>query len=223
MAAKSSPLRPKWLSNITLVCPCCGKDRNAANTPLYEQEMKNHYSSLHGRTPEEQREAFMKMVPYFAMTHNRFGTPEKNMANYLQQWACNACIQKGRAVPADVRRQYVMGMGSPMPSYMHLMFRCKKCKKEFLFAASEQRFWYEDLRLSIDIHPINCAACRKTVRHAKYLNARLAELLKVKPLLAPQLEEIAKVYAEMGNEEKAALFERRHKNAMKRKTGSGEG
>jgi hypothetical protein len=219
MSSASNPSRPKWLSKITLTCPCCKKERNATNTPLLDQELRSKDAYRFRGTAEEQKEAFMQMAPYLATAHSRFGTPELNMANYLYQWACNACIQKRRALLADVNRQYVMGMGSPMPSYMHLGFRCKKCRKEFMFSASEQKFWYEDLHLSIDIHPINCAACRKTVRHEKYLHARLAELLRLKPLLPEHLKEIASVYAEMGNEEKAGLFERRFKNALKRKTG----
>ncbi|CAM3248381.1 hypothetical protein STSO111631_09650 [Stackebrandtia soli] len=77
-------------------------------------------------------------------------------------------------VLADPDRQN-RGMWGPKYFYADDRRRCLDCHADFVFSATEQRFWYEALGFSFDSRPIRCAPCRRTRRRPNVLNARLAE------------------------------------------------
>jgi len=60
----------------------------------------------------------------------------------------------------------------PRHWYVDAAFRCRDCRNEFVFTASEQRFWYEDKRFWIDSLPTRCPACRKEQRTLLNLRKR---------------------------------------------------
>lgn len=91
----------------------------------------------------------------------------------------------GTAVFADVSRQnYPL---FPRPIYVDMLKTCRTCHRPFLFYANEQRFWFETLRLPIDVDCVNCVPCRKHARRVKasldrYANALNAARLDAKDM-----------------------------------------
>ena len=69
------------------------------------------------------------------------------------------------AVRADVTKQDFTVC--PRHWYVDAVFRCIDCGSDFLFSATEQRFWYEDRRFYVDSRPTRCVACRKKERARK--------------------------------------------------------
>ncbi|WP_438015124.1 zinc-ribbon domain containing protein [Sorangium sp. So ce315] len=78
------------------------------------------------------------------------------------------------AVRADVSRQ-VFGMGGPVLFYVDRQRRCRTCGEDFVFRATEQRYWYETLRFLIDADAVDCARCRREIRQGKARAAQHAE------------------------------------------------
>src|SRR5689334_8335773 len=69
------------------------------------------------------------------------------------------------AVRADVTKQdYTV---CPRHWYVDAVFRCIDCGNDFLFSATDQRFWYEERRFYVDSRPNRCVACRKKERNRK--------------------------------------------------------
>ena len=68
-------------------------------------------------------------------------------------------LDYGKAERADVEKQnYTV---CPRCWYVDATFVCRDCKAEFVFSASEQRFWYEDRQFYVDSLPRRCVGCRK--------------------------------------------------------------
>ena len=66
---------------------------------------------------------------------------------------------------ADITRQnYTV---CPRHWYVDAIFRCADCGTEFHFPASEQQFWYEELKFYVDSLPRRCPGCRKKERARK--------------------------------------------------------
>ena len=70
-------------------------------------------------------------------------------------------------------------------------FQCQDCGEEFIFTASVQRFWYEDLQFYVDSEPKRCTACRKAGRTRlelrKRYNALIADALSSSTLEAKKV------------------------------------
>lgn len=52
----------------------------------------------------------------------------------------------------------------PRHWYIDAYFVCQMCEQQFLWSRSEQRYWFEELRLWIDSHPFLCRECRARKR-----------------------------------------------------------
>lgn len=53
--------------------------------------------------------------------------------------------------------------------YVEAIFRCARCRAEFLFTVPEQRTWYEKYGFYVDAFPKRCLECRRAVRNLKDL------------------------------------------------------
>lgn len=126
-------------------------------------------------------------------------------------WACIRCEHAKRAVFPDYSKQNY-GLGGPILFYITKEMNCESCKKDFIFTAEDQRFWYEDLYFNYSSYPKNCLSCRKDTRKKKALHQQLAELLHDDPKTAERMRAIASVYEQLGIEEKAKLYRARAKN-----------
>jgi len=71
----------------------------------------------------------------------------------------------------------------PRRIYVDLLKTCATCCRPFLFYANEQRFWFEVLRLPVDVDCVDCAPCRKQRHRVRACQARYASALH-----APRLD-----------------------------------
>ena len=87
------------------------------------------------------------------------------MPSYL--FPDGTCFDFDSAIKADTSRQDFSV--EPRYWYVDATIRCDRCKKDFLFSADEQRFWYEELRFYVDSFARQCPACRGELRELKML------------------------------------------------------
>lgn len=64
------------------------------------------------------------------------------------------------AIPADTTRQNFTVF--PRRYYVDALKYCRDCDRRFIFFAEEQRYWYEELGISVDADCVRCPKCRKT-------------------------------------------------------------
>ena len=67
----------------------------------------------------------------------------------------------------------------PRHWYVDATFVCRDCTEEFIFSASEQRFWYEDRHFWIDSMPRQCISCRKKQRTRSNLRKHYDALITI--------------------------------------------
>lgn len=82
------------------------------------------------------------------------------------------------AVRGDIRRQNNGAFGEPRYWYVDRPRRCVQCSVDFVFAAAEQKHWYETLGFYADSVAVRCPPCRKKRRTEASLRTSLAEALR---------------------------------------------
>jgi len=179
----------------TLQCPCCGERRLAEPrcSPLADEAVL----AQHERTPPWGKEGG------WSVSLARLGT---------LIWACDACIQHGRAVRAKAWLQEYC-CDSPRFAYFDQEKTCQSCGNHFIYTRAEQQRWYEVFKLPPRAETVDCRPCRAAKRAVAAANAELAARLKVlDPRNARDLAEVASLYVAIGSPRKAAEFLRRAKN-----------
>lgn len=76
-------------------------------------------------------------------------------------------IDYSTAIKANISRQDFSVC--PRCWYIDAAFHCAQCRKSFVFTASEQQFWYEELKFYVDSRAKHCQECRKKLRDLKKL------------------------------------------------------
>jgi hypothetical protein len=71
------------------------------------------------------------------------------------------------AIKADLTRQAPHGSYSPPMWYVDERCVCADCGCEFFFTARQQKRWYEQFKIPIQVQAIRCVRCRTMVRRAK--------------------------------------------------------
>jgi hypothetical protein len=83
-------------------------------------------------------------------------------------------LPKG-AVRGNVRSQDFCRMCHvPRYFYVDVPRTCVECSQGFVFAAAEQKHWYESLKFHFDSVPIRCSSCRRKRRSEKSLQQALS-------------------------------------------------
>ncbi len=131
--------------------------------------------------------------------------------NKWLSWACDACFKAGWALEAKPWLQSY-GYNSVQFAYLDETKTCSDCGNEFVFAATEQAFWYETLGFLIYSKPKHCVQCRHERRAVKQANLEISEVLGSFEGSIPELLQLADLYEKMGNLPKALEFVRRAKN-----------
>ncbi|MEK7425947.1 MAG: zinc-ribbon domain containing protein [Actinomycetota bacterium] len=67
------------------------------------------------------------------------------------------------AIRGDITRQ-IYCCGKPRYAYVDEHRQCLQCDAEFVFAAAEQKYWYETLQFRLDSAAIRCLSCRRQRR-----------------------------------------------------------
>ena len=66
------------------------------------------------------------------------------------------------AVPADLTRQSPATF--PVTHYFDVKRPCHDCRRQFIFFAEEQKYWYEELGFALKSDCIRCVVCRNKQR-----------------------------------------------------------
>lgn len=124
----------------------------------------------HGKSP-----LFTKLKPKITVA-DQFALPTR---------CGNRGAIEGTAVAADMPKQCKRSYS--VKYYMDEIHQCTDCCKQFIFFAQEQKYWFEDLRMPIEVEVRRCFDCRSADRNSKVQMKRYAAL---KHLDDPNLEEI---------------------------------
>jgi hypothetical protein len=106
----------------------------------------------------------------------------------------------------------VCGYNAAKFAYVDTFKKCSDCGNEFVFAASEQLYWYETLGFLIYSEPKQCVSCRHKRRSVKQANLEISEMLGSFEGSIPELLQLADLYTQLGNPTKSLEFLRRAKN-----------
>jgi uncharacterized protein (TIGR02996 family) len=127
-----------------LRCPRCGNRCTVANTNLLRAEAEwLATGAFDTRRP-----------PAWAVEAARAGE---------LQWACDNCIREGRALEGHPALQTWCDY-NPYFAFIDTELRCEDCQEQFVFAATEQRYWYETLKFWVQSRPKQCIPCRRARR-----------------------------------------------------------
>jgi hypothetical protein len=127
-----------------LRCPRCGKSRPVADSNLLRAE------------------ADWLATGAFDTRLGSGWSVEAARAGEIQ-WACNHCIRAGRALEGRPAAQ-TWRHHNPYFAFIDTKLRCEDCGQQFVFAAAEQRYWYETLKFWAQSRPKQCIPCRQARR-----------------------------------------------------------
>jgi hypothetical protein len=133
-------------------CPCCGQVRG-------EQDCRQLLTTDVVRCFWDKESGITKRV--YRVSLKKAG----------HTWACDECLQSGRAIKANVDNQDFAG--NPHFAYFDKTASCRDCNKDFVFSKEEQRHWYEKLGLMVWAKEVRCNPCRRN----KKLHTKLLKLL----------------------------------------------
>ncbi len=135
-------MKKKSDSKSTIICPCCRKETTPAGA-----------KRVLGRTFPTWGDVRQKVEPELLLS-----------ARY--QWACDACLQNGKAIMAEPDQQQYVDH-PPFLAYFDLQKKCETCGQDYIFSGKEQQYWYETLKFWVQSKPIACAECRRKKREEK--------------------------------------------------------
>lgn len=139
----------------------------------------------------------------------------------LLHWACTLCLEASQVVKANPLGQTFCDF-PPYLAYYDETLRCEACDQDFVFFATEQRFWYEELKFFVQSRPKHCVECRRQRREHNKLNQELEKAIRALDRRdVKQLAHVAELHLSMGNRRKSIEFLGRARN-LARKQGDGE-
>ncbi len=124
-----------------IVCPCCGSvvTRSECSRTIGREIGSQHYKHV---------------------------ITEQDLLILDSLWACDNCLDSGKAIPGDGEKQRWADQW-PYLAYYDLHKKCKKCHKDFVFSKEEQKYWYEELKFWVQSKCLHCLDCRKKLRAEK--------------------------------------------------------
>jgi Probable zinc-ribbon domain len=134
------------------------------------------------------REAYT--VEEFVAEHRAL-TGEVIKAKWLEQYLLSSCRVPFTAIVADPARQ--QGSEKGITHYFDLEMRCKGCKRQFIFFAEEQKYWFEELGFNMLVRCENCCECRQKKRGHARQRARYEALHQLEDRSAEQNLELAEL------------------------------
>jgi hypothetical protein len=91
-----------------------------------------------------------------------------------------ATIYPESAIPARTELQKFASVARTW--YVDILKTCVDCRRQFIFFAEEQRYWYEELQFDIGSDCVRCPECRKSARELKRRHKRYSALISRKDL-----------------------------------------
>jgi len=176
----------------TAVCPCCKKEVGSGEV---QRTLKREIEIIGGSAKPEM----------------------KHLAAGYYHWACDACLNSGKAVMAN--HENFSGIYGIYLAFYDIEKTCKSCKKKYIFTKEEQVQWFEKLQFCHRAKSVRCKPCLKKIRYQKSLQKKLSALLAIKKdYTAEQLKEIITIYLEMGKPEKTNRYSNLLKKHLKNKS-----
>ena len=118
-----------------------------------------------------------------------------------------------KPLAGDPSRQNAGGYAPEFFAYWDQKKRCTHCGASYLFTASEQKFWYEELRFFTRSEPTGCPDCRRKLRRHRSTNRKIAARLRSNEQKDwKALRELAQLYLQLGSKRSAIETLRRAKN-----------
>jgi hypothetical protein len=134
-------------------CPCCGQTRGEQDCrQLLTTDINTYFQNENGEITKRVCRVLLKKAG--------------------QTWACDECLQSGRAIKANINNQDFDGC-NPHFAYFDKIASCRDCSNDFVFSKEEQRHWYEKLRLMVLAKEVRCNPCR----YNKKMHTKLLKLL----------------------------------------------
>jgi Probable zinc-ribbon domain len=124
-------------------CPCCGSE-----VTLARQIVLREWSTDGSISP---------VIAALAARGTHF-EPHSGQERRSLYWACNDCLQTGRALRTDPNKQKWFDC-EPYLAYYDEARMCVDCGGAFVFAKEEQQHWYETLNFWVWSRPIRCSVC----------------------------------------------------------------
>ena len=132
-----------------------------------------------------------------------FPLPEEVVARWSTTWMAllpllptEPSFIEGTAVAADLARQ--TSSERPVTHYFDVRSQCRDCQRLFLFFADEQKKYYEQFKLPLEVQAVRCFPCRKKYQHRKRLQKRYGTLRTKFPDCTPkELLELVQVMLEL--------------------------
>lgn len=127
------------------------------------------------------------------------------------RWACDACLQSGRALLGHPDRQRYafnpVDVNAPYLAYADRHYNCDRCREDFTFTKEEQQYWYESLGFVVMSYPKQCAPCRKILREGRSLNTELSHLLADgEPKEETTIRRVIEIYTLMEKPDRVVYF-----------------
>ena len=123
-----------------LVCPCCKQIRSAKEHRYFtDTVLDKYYTNDQG---EKRERVYWVDLKRDSLT-----------------WACDECLQNGRALKANPMKQNFCDC-QPHFAYFDRVASCRDCNQEFVFSKEEQYHWYEKLGLLVQARQVRCPSCR---------------------------------------------------------------
>lgn len=167
-----------------------------------------------GKDKGEMRQAIALMEAYerkcYGKHYNAIGIdPFANFIGNHFEWACDHCLDGGRAIPANPFAQSTSAY--PHFAYTDSLDTCRTCGVAFTFSMQEKKLWYESIQLPVDAHPVHCTQCRRSIRKLKSENKKVSELLQhgEASLAGTDLQTLIDIYAGWGKEDKVKYYSAR--------------
>lgn len=185
-------MKNKKIKKKNLVqCPCC-------KTYVGKRD-QSHIHQAYQKLVEQRGEHY---ISYQTLLKHR-------------NWACDGCLQSGKAAKANFNKLSNRGYDLPFFAYYLKERTCRDCHIDFDFTIKEQKFWYEEQKIETDVIPVRCASCRKARRKKIASNNRIMELTAIPNKTIDHLKELAELYRIIGSERKAIESENQCNNLLK--------
>lgn len=136
-------------------CPCCGNSVTIAQ----QHNLRWWCRQRHQYKSGDISESVTTMIARLA-ARGRYYEQHCSQERLGLYWACNDCVDTGRAIPADPGKQEWCDC-EPYLAYFDEERTCVDCGRAFVFHKEEQQHWYETLRFWVWSRPIRCRACNR--------------------------------------------------------------
>jgi len=178
-----------------LTCPCCRStitERDAGQTLTDIRKVNGIFFS---HDPQEKN---VEMV----------------MLRHYQGWACDDCLQTGKAIKGDPDQQPTGSMMSHDTEYLAFWdsnwIDCRDCGEQFVFSKEDQLFYYQTLGKSREARAVRCQPCREALKEKYRPALELGKMLENDELKnEADRDRVIANYRSLGREDKARYFEKR--------------